>query len=103
MQNLDATNDLNFDLHIFVCTNKRDNKVACDDHDMRTVRDELKRRMALKYGKKVRVNSAGCLGHCSKGAVAVIYPMGHWLTHLTDKSIDELEALIDKYIEENKK
>ncbi len=76
--------------HVFVCTNKRDGKPACDDHDAKTAHACLKAAVkslpdADRAG--VRVSSAGCLDRCVHGPVAVIYPEGKWISY---RSTEEL-------------
>lgn len=72
------------DAHLFICTNKRDKGECCADKGSVELRDEVKR-LAKKAGLKgrIRVNAAGCLGHCSEGITTVLYPEGKWLTQLT--------------------
>lgn len=36
----------------------------------------------------------GCLGRCSEGPVAVLYPEGRWFNLLSDKDINDLTHLV---------
>jgi predicted metal-binding protein len=78
-------NHLNYDIHCFVCTKcSPGGKDNCPPKDCgQQLRDDLKQ-MAKSHSFKhtVRVNAAGCLGHCEKGLNAVIYPQAEWHSEL---------------------
>src|SRR5437764_199600 len=77
-----------YELHVFVCTNKRENgKECCADKGSVELRDQLKTWAKEKYGKRVRINSSGCMDCCSQGIATVIYPHGEW--HL-EISVDQM-------------
>ncbi len=77
--------------HLFVCTNKRANgKAACGDHNTEDLRMKLKDQCKKEFANKVRVNSAGCLGFCEKGAVACLYPDNIWYTQLQEQNLPEI-------------
>ncbi len=71
-----------FDLHIFICTNRRPDAHplgSCAASDSEAVHAYLKARVkALELPARIRVNKAGCLDRCAKGPVLVIYPEGTW-------------------------
>lgn len=83
--------------HLFICTNNREGGKACC-----TGRGALELREAVKAACKaiphkpgeLRVNAAGCLGHCEEGITAVMYPEGRWFTGLKndEESRDKLAA-----------
>jgi (2Fe-2S) ferredoxin len=73
-----------FRLHVFVCTNTRDGRAACEDHGARAALAQAKE--ALKAlpppaREGVRISAAGCLGRCVHGPVAVAYPAGDWVSY----------------------
>ncbi len=73
-----------FRRHIFVCTNKRDGRPACEDHGAKDALARMKEAVnALPAAERegVRVSSAGCLGRCAQGPVAVVYPAGEWISY----------------------
>lgn len=79
-----------FRRHIFVCTNKRDGRPACEDHGAKGALARMKEAVnALPAAERegVRVSSAGCLGRCAEGPVAVVYPAGEWISY---ESVEEL-------------
>jgi len=81
--------------HLFICTHLRENAESCGGRGSAELRDRVKaacKSISLQEGQKIRVNSAGCLGHCEKGIVAVLYPEGKWRTHL---SKDNAELLVE--------
>ncbi len=88
-----------FRRHIFVCTNKRDGRPACEDHGAKDALARMKEAVnALPAAERegVRVSSAGCLGRCTEGPVAVVYPAGEWISYgsaeeLTRFAIDAIK------------
>lgn len=84
--------------HLFVCTNKRDGRPACDDHDAKAALARAKEAVkALPAAERegVRVSAAGCLGRCQHGPVAVLYPAGHWRRY---ESAEDLAAFVTNAI-----
>ncbi len=71
--------------HLFVCTNRKERGECCAAKGGAELRDELKRLTAQRpeWKGRVRVNAAGCLGHCEDGVAAVLYPRGEWFTKLS--------------------
>lgn len=85
------------DLHLFVCTNKNPDKEKCADFGGEIFWARLKERLK-PLGKAVRVNKAGCLGACSKGAVAVVYPEAKWFYKLDDQLVEEIGNYIEREV-----
>lgn len=88
--------------HIFVCTNQRDELMACGDFDSQAMRDYMKQRMKTLnlYGEgKSRVSMSGCLGRCLSGPVMVVYPQGTWYTYVDQEDVDEI---IEEHLIQNK-
>ena len=83
------------ELHLFICTNSTPKGSCCEDKALVQLRIKLKELVTAQYGKRVRINSAGCLGQCTKGGVAVLYPEGKWFYGLNQNSapmlLSELE------------
>ena len=85
-----------YDAHLFICTNKKEKGACCADRQGPELRDRLKklsRDPALGWGKRVRVNAAGCLGECEEGVAAVIYPEGRWLRNLRNDDASERQLI----------
>jgi (2Fe-2S) ferredoxin len=83
-----------FERHVFVCENLRDAdnpKGCCAAKGSAEVRSKLKK-LAYDAGLKgrVRINAAGCLGHCAQGVTLVVYPEAVWYGHVTIDDVDEL-------------
>ena len=81
--------------HLFLCLNQRENgEQACNNGGLA----EEVFHQAKKYAKKlgihgdgqVRVNRAGCLGRCSEGPVAVVYPDAVWYTYVDAEDVKEI-------------
>lgn len=83
--------------HLFVCTNSPDKESKCGGKGSEHLRKELKDLCKKEFGKEVRVNSSGCLGHCEHGICAVIYPAGEWLLDLKKKDTDFVMEKIRKH------
>ncbi len=70
-----------FDVHIFVCCNRRPDGHrlgSCAARGSERLRDYMKARAKELGIKNIRVNSAGCLDRCELGPCVVIYPEGVW-------------------------
>ena len=86
-----------FDLHVFVCTNARENGEDCASKGGQAILDELKKwsktpeAKTQLAGKKIRINKAGCLGRCDEGVVCVAYPQGEWFVEVAANQIQELQ------------
>lgn len=87
-----------FRCHVFVCTNKRDGRSACEDHGATQALAQLKAAVkALPFADRegVRVSQSGCLGRCEHGPVAVVYPQGKWFSYA---SAEELIGFVTEEI-----
>ncbi len=88
-----------FEYHVFFCVNQReDGSACCGAHGANAMRDYAKSRlkeMGLHGPGKVRINKAGCMGHCDQGPVLVVYPEGVWYTWVDEEDIDEI---IDEHL-----
>ncbi|MGJ0509670.1 MAG: (2Fe-2S) ferredoxin domain-containing protein [Methylocystis sp.] len=76
--------------HLFVCTNKRDGRPACEDHGAKDALAKVKEAVhALPAAERegVRVSSAGCLGRCQHGPVAVLYPANKWISYTSTEEL----------------
>lgn len=93
--------DEGYKAHLFICTNKKDGKPCCADKDAENFRKKVKDLAKEKWGRKVRVNAAGCLDRCDEGITAVLYPQGEWFVGLKnkgedcDRMIEAIEAALD--------
>ncbi len=81
--------------HLFFCLNRRENgEQACNIHGLAEEMFHLAKKHAKALGMHgeglVRVNRAGCLGRCSEGPVAVVYPEGVWYTYVDGEDVIEL-------------
>ena len=66
--------------HLFICVNQRDTSTSksCGKIGI-PLRMNLKNEIIKKkLNNKIRINKSGCLGQCSQGPCAVIYPKGEW-------------------------
>ena len=83
-----------YERHVFVCVNQRDPddpRGCCAGKNAAAVRSRLKQLThAAKLRGRVRINSAGCLDCCSRGATIVVYPEAVWYGGVTVEDADEL-------------
>ena len=83
-------------MHIFVCTNERDqghHRGSCGKSNSLEILTRLKR-MARESGlEDVRVNKSGCLDKCEHGPTCVIYPEGTWYSLPEDK--ESLSSILE--------
>lgn len=83
-----------FERHILFCTNQREpGNDSCNNHGAKAMcgvaKDKVKA-LGLNGPGKVRVSSAGCLGRCENGPVAVVYPEAIWYTYVDEQDIEEI-------------
>lgn len=84
--------------HVFVCTNKRDGRAACEDHGAKAALAQAKaalKDLPAESREGVRISSAGCLGRCAHGPVAVAYPEGAWVSY---GSADDLADFVKRVV-----
>ncbi|MGE4233948.1 MAG: ferredoxin [Bacteriovoracia bacterium] len=89
--------------HLFICTNDRTGaqqkdgkppKGSCAQKGSLELRDKVK--ASCKGKGEIRVNAAGCLGYCSKGIAAVLYPQEKWFFDLTSGDTEKLVSAVDE-------
>ncbi len=78
----------NIEKHLFICTNERENGECCSQKNAVEIFQELKKKSREDPAWKgiVSVTKCGCLGFCSKGVAAVVYPEKKWLTDIKEAS-----------------
>ncbi len=84
-----------FDKHVFFCTNQRaPGEGCCNDFGAQKMRDYVKDKVkALRLStetRRIRINSAGCMGRCENGPVLVVYPDSVWYTYVDESDLDEI-------------
>jgi (2Fe-2S) ferredoxin len=94
-----------YDLHIFVCTNKREasTRPSCGNMNSEALRAQLKTWLGQRVKNdpkaqalRVRVNASGCLDYCEQGVAVAIYPLGELQLHVQMNVPDSIEALKSK-------
>ncbi len=82
-----------YEHHVFFCTNEREDKACCQNHDaadMRTYAKQRTKELRIAGAGRVRVNIAGCMGRCEEGPVVAVYPDDVWYTYAERADIDEI-------------
>ncbi|MEM7180399.1 MAG: (2Fe-2S) ferredoxin domain-containing protein [Spirochaetota bacterium] len=91
-----------YEKHIFVCENSREpgKRISCGWSETGKLRLLLKEKIKeLGLGKKIRVNSSGCLDRCEQGPVQVSYPEGVWFSIKSEKDVHDF---LENYILQEK-
>jgi (2Fe-2S) ferredoxin len=87
-----------FDVHIFVCCNRRPDghaRGSCAARGSEALRDYMKARVKEMKIPHARVNMAGCLDRCEDGPCIVIYPAGIWYRV---ESRHDVDAVLEQYV-----
>jgi len=87
-----------FDVHVFVCCNRRPDghpRGSCAAKGSEKLRDYMKARAKELAIARIRINSAGCLDRCELGPCAVIYPEGVWYRLETTGDVD---AVLERHV-----
>jgi len=84
-----------FNKHVFFCTNQREpGEDCCNNFGAQKMRDYTKDKVKTlglsTEANPMRINSAGCMGHCDQGPVLVVYPEGIWYTYVDESDLDEI-------------
>lgn len=86
-------------LHMFFCTNTRENgdKSCGDTEDTKVLAEKLKGR--FKDARlPVRITRTGCLGPCAQGPNIMCYPDQVWFQDVRAEDIDAIEAEVKKIL-----
>jgi (2Fe-2S) ferredoxin len=87
-----------FDVHVFVCCNRRPDghpRGSCAEKGSEKLRDYMKARAKELGIPRIRINSAGCLDRCELGPCAVIYPEGVWYRLASPADVD---AVLERHV-----
>ena len=80
--------------HVFFCCNQRDTgNPGCGSYGAEAAAAHCKQRLkdlGLHGPGQARVSRAGCLGRCSAGPVAVVYPEGVWYSYVDLADVNEI-------------
>lgn len=104
-----SDNQTGYDLHVFVCTNRRENtpRPSCGNMNSEALRAQLKTWLSQRIKTdpttahlRVRVNSAGCLDYCEQGIAVAVYPMGEMHLQVNSpESVEDLKARIEAEVQ----
>lgn len=95
MPRLPGDPPLFFDVHLFVCCNRRPDghpRGSCAASGSEQLRDYMKARAKELGLRRVRVNTALCLDRCELGPCLVIYPEGVWYRIGSPADVDAVLA-----------
>ena len=88
-----------FERHLFVCIHEREEgspRGCCASKGSVELASALKK-AAYDRGLKrvVRVNKAGCLDQCARGATCVVYPEAIWYGGV---SLGDVEEIVERHL-----
>ena len=96
-----------YEKHVFICTNERDASNPTGCCSSKGAESVIKKLKALVkdsgLSSKIRINKAGCLGQCTAGVTAVVYPEGTWYQKLNERKAETIfseHLLNDKVVHE---
>ncbi len=98
MPHLVSDTKLFFDVHVFVCCNRRADghqRGSCAAKGSERLRDYMKARAKELSIPRIRINSAGCLDRCELGPCVVIYPEGVWYRLGSTADVD---AVLERHV-----
>jgi (2Fe-2S) ferredoxin len=88
--------------HLFICHHEKDSeKPSCGKNlnlNASQFKKELKEVCRERWGKRVRINSSGCLGKCSRGVAAVLYPSGKWYLKLDKNDFETILKDLENHL-----
>ncbi|MHB1581485.1 MAG: (2Fe-2S) ferredoxin domain-containing protein [Acidithiobacillus sp.] len=92
--------DAFYQRHMFFCLNQRNNgEQACNNSGLAEEMFHMAKKHTKALGihgeNQVRVNRCGCLGRCSEGPVAVVYPDTVWYTYV---DADDVREIVDSHL-----
>jgi predicted metal-binding protein len=81
--------------HLFICCNEKDSGDFCGSKKPQELINELKARLREnELWDEYKVTKSGCLGPCSEGISATLYPDNLLLTEISKDDIEELYNLL---------
>lgn len=85
---------MQFEHHVFVCTNVREPgsaRPSCTSDGKGELQGLFKdAARAAGLGSRVRINKAGCLDQCEHGPVVVVYPEAVWYGFVTPADVNQI-------------
>ena len=81
--------------HMFICCNIKEQGDFCGSKGPETLFKNIKTRLRdAGLWDRYKVSKSGCLGPCSQGISATVYPDNLLLTNITLKDEDELYTIL---------
>jgi len=87
------TTESYYDIHVFICTNRRSSTRSCGGNGAERLLRHAKRRVQMLEDSEdinIRVNASGCMGRCELGPLLVIYPEAIWYRCNSTYDLDEI-------------
>ena len=81
--------------HLFICCNQREEKESCGNKNPQALIKSLKTKLREdNLWDEIKVTSSGCLGPCSEGISATLYPDNLLLTEIDSNDTELLYNLL---------
>lgn len=87
----------NLEKHLFICCNQKDSGKCCANKSPEKLIKDLKKQLkSNKMWDKIKVSKSGCLGPCSEGISATLYPNNILITKISVDDTEKLYELLTK-------
>ena len=80
-------------IHVFLCVNKKPEDhpgKSCGRQGSEDIFEQLKRRAQGIANVEVKLTKSLCLGKCTKGPAAILYPEGNYIRMRDENDINNL-------------
>lgn len=91
---------IEYDIHLFVCTNHKEGRDNCADKGGAEVCDKLKKWAKENHSKQIKVTRSGCLGKCSEAVAMVMHPDQEWFSEVSNEDVEEIKSYILKKLDQ---
>lgn len=79
---------------LFICTHERKDKECCFKKNSNQLISELKDYLKKNnLWSKYKITKSGCLGRCSEGIAALLYPENLEISEINLKSVDSIKDI----------
>ncbi len=85
--------------HLLICNRSREGKKCCAAKGSEELRDNLKKWIKSEnLHKDLKVSFTSCLGYCSSGIAACLYPKNQWFHNISLEDEKDLKKKLLKAI-----
>ncbi len=89
---------INLKAHLFICTNKREDRVSCGEVGEKMATEMKKWVKENDLAGKIKVTRSGCFGDCDRGVACYLYPEGIKILDCSEANASELKQILKNKI-----